>query len=690
MEKVIDKLHEISNDIYDFLNDVDYLPNGDFRVYGKIFHNEKDAGRYLQFVQEPLASYDDNGNVLGTLGNSEAHKKTIIDCRFDSVDSEIKRMIYDRICLLVSGFYAECDNEDDFLLTLGASINLYYIVGLYSTFGKFDVNKILKSIDSVDVKEYGNLINEFIYAKFINGINENWRRLEFEDLDLFKETIDKITENHENDGMESLYKAVKDEQENYIPDIYMAVKEKVCIAVKENAGINEAREKYYLDEILRKYPDFRFGLIYRCEEEALEFYKTGGQDTDVLKLKDKLGSDLFRHVIGLDALESVKVEVKNGKINVVRNELLSAFGMGIPGIRTVNERESRDKDDSSEESPVLIDDIRERTEKILGINVSVDVNDNPLSYSGILFSVVEQQRKELETSNMEIRRLNEQRGKLIDHLEHSWGNECYPEIVKNVADELLRNGEKSLANRLFKAYNSENNLMGQIIFLQTAMRDEPGALKKVFKDSFFISRNVDKKEWKIQSIIEEALENLVFSLLNYAGEKKKKNICKRKLCVKHTLEELSESYSKRFEAEENSVQEPFLQWFSENVFPVIVRADECWNAINFGKKQHGKIIMKNIFTELFTNVLFHGEEKCEIELSSTSDKMSIKMTNGISKETTAGTRRGLDSLKEVVAKLNYDTVVSEDEGLSYGKKTESIYETVVVFARELMYIDEGW
>lgn len=288
--------------------------------------------------------------------------------------------------------------------------------------------------------------------------------------------------------------------------------------------------------------------------------------------------------------------------------------------------------------------------------------------------------------NKKLKKIEKQKKKLVNHLAHSWGNECYPEIVKKVADELLKNGKNSLANKLFKAYNSENNLLGEIIFLQAAMDDEPGTLKEIFSNSFYISGN-GSKEKKVGYIIEDTLEILIFGLLNDAQIKEKRKKCCNNISTKYSIRELAEDYSKRFEDKNPSVS--FLKWFSDNIMELEIDIDETWRKVNFGKTEYGKIILKNIFSELFTNVILHGGRKCKIALTSSSDKLYIEMKNLIGEEYRGG-QKGLSALKEIISSLNYNTIVSEDESLRYGITDDDMYFTKITFAKELMYIDEDW
>lgn len=685
MEKVIDMLYKISSEMHSFLNGCGSFNEGHFWSRGKIYDNEVEA--YAFFTPKPLIlkSYDEDGNLIGgwseprTVENQE--ELSMLDCRNDAVDMEMKVLIKERIYGYIQDFYAKSDNEDEFLLLLGFSINLYYIVGMYSVFGKFEISKITYSIESEYVKRYAELINEFLYSKITDGIIKGIECLEFEDADLYNKTINTILENPENVDIEKVYESVKPTHRKCVPDIYMLA----C----ENDFNRDASE--YLNDMIKNYSDFKLGWVYDCLEKGIRFYESKGNDIEVYKNKEIIGNDLFLHILGMNSLDGGKWEFVDGKIKTIRPAIFSEFGIGIPKIKTVNKDTFFDGiiNTSSEnelKNDITFEDIRRETAGILGINATVRTDENPLVYTGKLFEIIEEQQKELLYKNDELKKLNSQRRNMIDHLAHSWGNECYPEIVKKVADELLRSGNNSLANRLFKAYNSENNLMGEIIFLQSAMADEPEKLQNIFSDSFYISGE-GSKEWKIGCVIEEAIEILIFSLLNYKGDNNKRNICRNKLCVKYTMQELTEDYSKRFENEVSS--ETFCDWFSKSIFPITVDIDDTWYKINFGNTEYGKIVIKNIFTELFTNVLFHGDTSCTILLKSDNDKMYIVVRNHVS-DIVNGNEKGLTSMKEVIAKLNYNKSVSEDECVSYRMINDSVFETQITLAKDLMYKEEEW
>ena len=309
-----------------------------------------------------------------------------------------------------------------------------------------------------------------------------------------------------------------------------------------------------------------------------------------------------------------------------------------------------------------------------------------ISRMGNYVDKLQEQNADLKRKNAELKKMREQKVKLVNHLAHSWGNECYPEIVKKVADELLKVGNNSLANRLFKAYNSENNLMGQIIFLQAAVDDNPETLKNIFTNSFYISGD-GTDEMKIGRLVEDTLEIMIFGLLNDKQEKEKRKKCCEKISIKHSISELADDYAKRFE--EMNKEESFVNWFCNNIFPLNITIDDTWKKINMGQTEYGKIVLKNIFTELITNVLIHGKNWCEISFKSSEERLYIEVKNAI--DSGVGyNRKGLSSLREIVSRLNYDTCVSESEGIVHGAISEKEYVTTITFAKELMVIEEDW
>lgn len=691
MDRIVNALYKLSSNMHTILNGMGKIDDKYWVQYGKLVDTDcaMDVDEHLMY----LKSYDSDGQLIGgwsdvaqrgvSSDDDEDNEPGMLDCRNNNVDAEIKDLIKKNILTNIVEFYNSRKTEDEFLLMLGFSVNLYYIVGLYQEFGKFSLEEVNSIVEAQETLEYAKLINEYIYSRYISGVCERANNMKVENIQLYQDILETRLDKKYMVNISDIYKAVSLIDHKAVPDVYMLL--------SENDFERDAQK--YLEVMIEKYPEFRFGHIYKCLEKGIDFYNSQGENIDVYEYKEKLGAELFWHILGLNSfqLDGVKFKIVNGKVETIQNELFSAYGIGIPCLQTIpreNYLQRLNTSVNSFEENVTgfsYKAIRESSEKDLGIHVNVLTDDDSAKYTVKLLEVVEKQKKELKYKNSELERLGAQQRKLMDHVAHSWGNECYPEIVKNVAEELLKKGQRTMANKLFKAYNCENNLMGDIIFLQAAISDDPRNLQNHFTDSFFISGK-DKPEYKIKAILDDKLEVLVFSLLNYTGDNKKRTVCRNRLCLKHELNFLQDEYAKRLE--NNTLEEPFWDWFCEYMLPIKLEIDDTWESVNTGNTEYGKTVLKSIFNELFTNMLFHGCSDFEVLLTSDQERLYITTRNSVA-DNSKGSGKGLKSLREVITKLNYGTSISEEEGLQYGKKTNSIFETKITFAKELM-IKEDW
>ena len=66
--------------------------------------------------------------------------------------------------------------------------------------------------------------------------------------------------------------------------------------------------------------------------------------------------------------------------------------------------------------------------------------------------------------NRIVRRNAEQKQEMMDYYAHSWKHISYPQIVKEIAEE-LGDSNRVIANRLMKAYNSEKTLQLSLIHI---------------------------------------------------------------------------------------------------------------------------------------------------------------------------------------------------------------------------------
>ena len=319
------------------------------------------------------------------------------DCRDSLVDFNIKKMIRDKVYTRVEDFYNNRSTDDEFLLSLGFSINLYYVVGLYSTFGKFDITRIISFVKDDAAKKYAVLINEYLYTKMVDGLLDT--KSEAENVKLYEEAINLI-QNKSDIGLEQLYGAIKPRYKNCVPDLYMLAKEAPAYKKPDE----------YLAEMIQDYPQFRFGWVYECLERGKQFYYTKGNSIEVYELKEKLGSELYWHILGLKPLDGLQEDWKDGKVNVTRPALFSDFGIGIPKIETVVKDKYYDPlisrrrygADGTEEPDMTFDEIRKETERSLGVESVVPVEENPMRYMVKMFEVMERQGKRSVGGNRDL------------------------------------------------------------------------------------------------------------------------------------------------------------------------------------------------------------------------------------------------------------------------------------------------
>lgn len=286
--------------------------------------------------------------------------------------------------------------------------------------------------------------------------------------------------------------------------------------------------------------------------------------------------------------------------------------------------------------------------------------------------------RQLEQQLAENIRLSREKQDMMDHYAHSWKHISYPMTVKRVAEELSRTN-LPLANRLFKAYNSERTLQGGLQILQYSISDQPDAVRDAFRQGFYcIGAQVGKS---IRQVMEESVDLVLFKvLMEEADGSKKISRCRANLQKQHSLEALREQYIRCYIQGEGR-QESVLDWFDASVFPLEVSVDELWQEIRVKEDDFSDFQLSELFVELFTNVLTHGTDWCRISLESGERSMDICVTNAPGEEN-HGTRMGLKTLGAIVDKINYG---AELVGITSGISADNVYGVRIAFDRRIIY-----
>lgn len=285
---------------------------------------------------------------------------------------------------------------------------------------------------------------------------------------------------------------------------------------------------------------------------------------------------------------------------------------------------------------------------------------------------------QLEQQLAENQRLSREKQDMMDHYAHSWKHISYPMTVKRVAEELSRTN-LPLANRLFKAYNSERTLQGGLQILQYSISDQPDAMREAFRQGFYcVGAQVGKS---IRQIMEESVDLVLFKvLMEEADGSRRISRCRSNLQKRHSLEALRERYTRCYILGEGR-QESVLDWFDTNVFPLEISVDALWQEIRVKEDEFSDFQLSELFVELFTNVLTHGTDWCRVSLESGEQSMDVSVTNALGEEN-HGTCLGLKTLGTIVDKINWGTKVV---GITSGISADNVYGVKIAFDRKVMY-----
>ena len=641
MEKVIDALYKLSNEIHGFLNGCGTFGEGLFWAKGKIFTDEAEAYAYDDPNPRKLVyeSFDENGNSIGEWCEPIVHENEympkMVDCRYDSVDTEMKKFIQEIIYGYIRGFYYDSDKEDEFLLMLGFSINLYYVVGLYSTFGKFEIEKIISFVENEKIKQYAKLINEFLYAKLTNGIINTMRYwLEVKDVDKYNDVITRILEKKENVSRVVLEDLINPKHKNYVSDIYMLL--------KENDFTKDADE--YLSKMLDTYSEYRFGWIYECLNRGIQFYESEGKNFVVYECNNKLGSELFFHILGLDKLDLGKYELIDGEIKTIRSAIFSEFGIGIPMIKTLS---YDNLTPLTEEREISVEEIRKGTESVLGINCSVIVKSDPIRYAIRLFDMVEQQKNKL--SEME-----NQRRDVIRDFSHTYEN-MQANGLKEIANILMESTDtqfKRCGRVLLAEYGIKDSLKTEINLLRLNFEDRKSDILNFMKNG--VTRFKDENTINVGDIFEEALKICLLRII-YSGNPRGEDIKAKAMYnkIKFKVGKMK-IFVEVFEDEvilKGTKPTDFLGKF--NIYFNFFMDNE-WEALFFKRNGYAEVLLRSIFAELSTNIFKYADLESDIKftLQMKDEKFQIIQSNNINEIVESDSGVGLSSKGEILRKLN--------------------------------------
>lgn len=285
---------------------------------------------------------------------------------------------------------------------------------------------------------------------------------------------------------------------------------------------------------------------------------------------------------------------------------------------------------------------------------------------------------ELYKKNNALEKQSRKKREMMDYYAHSWKHISYPQIVKEIAEE-LGNSNRILANRLMKAYNSEKTLQRSIQLLQFISSDSEDRINKEFRNGISRSGKDAENTMNLIDVLCESVDLVIFKLLMVESDDSKSiERCREKWDKKKTLENLRYEYNELFLSKESD-SHYILEWVSENLLGIELRVDSNWKNVRFKEDSFAVNQFKEILVEVFTNVLLHGENKMFLSFESDAETMIIKEKNRCC-DSFEGSKSGLSTMKKVLEYINYD---SKFDSLCT-KKNDKEFEMYVRFSKKLL------
>jgi hypothetical protein len=225
----------------------------------------------------------------------------------------------------------------------------------------------------------------------------------------------------------------------------------------------------------------------------------------------------------------------------------------------------------------------------------------------------------LEKLNQALQEAIDSKNEMIDRHAHNWKHISYPAAVKEVAEKLAEDDKyKAYANKLFKAYNSENILRQEVLMLKLKHSGSSEEIQKQIMTDVLLSNS--RTGVNIEKIIEDSLDLVMFRILmedvdtSINTEKAKTNLSKFK-----DLRSLRESYNRSFIIKKQG-DISLIDWFRQNIFNIEIHIDDNWKAVKVRKDSAAYAQLVEIWIDLFHNAINYGKKEdtgfIKIELKS--------------------------------------------------------------------------
>lgn len=276
-----------------------------------------------------------------------------------------------------------------------------------------------------------------------------------------------------------------------------------------------------------------------------------------------------------------------------------------------------------------------------------------------------------------IKKYAKQREEMMDYYAHSWKHISYPQIVKEIAEE-LGPSNRAMANRLMKAYNSERTLQRGIQLLQYISSGDEKRVSIEFKNGVAKSGVSTDKTVTLKKVINESLDLVLFKILMVESDDSNRiKKCREKLAQKN-LDKLRDEYTEHFLGGVGE-DDKIICWFNDNFISAELEINDNWDSVRFKEDSFAVNQFKEILVEIFTNVLLHGKERMSISFSSNESEMTICEKN-VCSDLYTGSQSGISTMHRVLDYINYGSEISS----SVETVVDDLFEITVRFNKSLL------
>lgn len=268
--------------------------------------------------------------------------------------------------------------------------------------------------------------------------------------------------------------------------------------------------------------------------------------------------------------------------------------------------------------------------------------------------------EQLKEANARLEQTIESKNALIDHHAHNWKHIVYPKTVKEVAEALYAEGNIEYANRLFKAYNSENILQHDLQLLRLSHASSQTEMQEAFRKDILLSNA--RSGVGMKKIVVDSLDTVLFRIImenvdtSYSLQQVKTSIS-----AFNNMDQLRKSYTDDFIIGEME-SESLLEWFNTNIYKLNLQINFLWEEVKVKTNSAAYTQLVEICINLIHNALNYGVKskhgflniKLETEQVNGTNYYTLVTENPVDSDSAfcEGSNQGLKSIQHTLEKLN--------------------------------------